>query len=459
MTPLSIPVIMCGGAGTRVWPESRETLPKQFIPLVGEQSTFQRLLAMLAHRDVFDKPIIITNRGYRFLVAEQLKELGMEATIVLEPERRDSGPAVAVAAALAAQNGPDTVVAMFAADHIYEKPDAFLAGCRAAAETAAKGYIVSFGIRPDHAATNFGYIRPGAAIGGSDARKVEAFVEKPDAETAARYIAEGYLWNSGNFVFPAGLMRSEIARFEPDMAAAVDDAVANAKPDLNFLVLDDASFARATKKSIDYAVMERTDRAAVLPADMGWSDLGTWSSALGFIEQDEAGNSIRGDGVVLNCRNVHVRSTETLTAAVGLEDVIVVTTPDAVLVLNSKEADQVKTLVDDLKRRNRREVVEHRRVYRPWGYYQSVDQGARYQVKRILVRPGGTLSLQKHFHRAEHWIVVKGTAEVTRDDDIILVHENEFDLSADRLSAQAVEPGQNRSRAHRGSDRQLSRRG
>ena len=284
MGPLCIPVIMCGGAGTRVWPESRETLPKQFIPLVGERSTFQRLVSLLDDAAVFDTPIVITNRDYRFLVAEQLSELGMTATIVLEPERRDSGPAVGVAAALAAQQGPDTIVAMFAADHIYEKPEAFLDSAKAAAETAAKGYIVSFGIKPSHPATNFGYIRPGAQIEGTRCVKVDAFVEKPDTETANRYIAEGYLWNSGNFVFPAELMRSEIARFEPEMAAAVDEAVAKAKPDLNFIVLDDASFARATKKSIDYAVMERTDRAAVLPADMGWSDLGTWSSALSYFD-------------------------------------------------------------------------------------------------------------------------------------------------------------------------------
>jgi mannose-1-phosphate guanylyltransferase / mannose-6-phosphate isomerase len=425
MGALSIPVIMCGGAGTRVWPESRETLPKQFIPLVGEQSTFQRILSMLGNSAIFAKPIIVTNRDYRFLVAEQLSELGLEATIVLEPERRDSGPAVGVAAALAAQAGPDTIVSMFAADHIYEKPEAFLASCRAAGETAAKGYIVSFGIRPSYPATNFGYIRPGTAIGGSDAHKVAAFVEKPDAATAERYIAEGYLWNSGNFVFPAALMRAEIERFEPDMAAAVDNAVANAKPDLEFLVLDAASFGRAPKKSIDYAVMERTDSAAVLPADMGWSDLGTWGSAVAYAAQDDAGNSVRGDGVVLDCRNVHIRSPETLTAVVGLEDVIVVTTADAVLVLNSNEAGRVKELVDALRQRDRREVVEHRRVYRPWGYYQSVDQGVRHQVKRILVRPGGCLSLQKHLHRAEHWIVVKGTAEVTRNDDVIQLHENE----------------------------------
>jgi len=425
MASLCIPVIMCGGAGTRVWPESRETLPKQFIPLVGEQSTFQRIVSLIADKSVFDAPIVITNRDYRFLVAEQLAELGVKGTIVLEPERRDSGPAVAIAAALAEQRDPDVVVGIFAADHIYEKPEAFLARCREAAETAAQGFVVSFGIKPTFPATNFGYIRPGAPIEGTVARKVEAFVEKPNADTAERHIGEGYLWNSGNFVFPAQVMRNEVARFEPEIGAAVDKAVARAKTDLDFLVLDEASFGRATKKSIDYAVMERTDRAAVVEADMGWSDLGTWNSALSFTPRDEAGNSVRGDGVILDCRNVHVRSTEILTAAIGLEDVIVVTTPDAVLVLNAKEADKVKALVDDLKRRNRREVLEHRRVYRPWGYYQSVDEGTRYQVKRILVRPGGCLSLQKHFHRAEHWIVVRGTAEVTRGEEVVQVHENE----------------------------------
>ncbi|ODR95866.1 mannose-1-phosphate guanyltransferase [Methyloceanibacter stevinii] len=420
-----IPVIMCGGAGTRVWPESRETLPKQFITLVGDQSTFQRIISMISDPAVFDQPVVITNRDYRFFVAEQLAELGVAATIVLEPERRDSGPAVAAAAELAAKAGPDTVVAMFAADHIYEKPAEFIGNCKAAIQTAVKGNIVSFGIKPTHPATNFGYIRPGAPIEGTAARKIEAFVEKPDAETAERYIAEGYLWNSGNFVFPAEMMRAEIERFEPEMAVAVAEAVATAETDLDFLVLGEKSFGRATKKSIDYAVMERTDRSAVLEADMGWNDLGTWSSALSFTEADAAGNSVRGDGIVLNCTNVHVRSPEMLTAVVGLDDVVVVTTADAVLVLNSKEADKVKLLVDDLRKRGRRELVEHKRVYRPWGYYQGVDQGARHQVKRILVKPGASLSLQKHFHRAEHWIVVKGTAEVTRDNEVILVHENE----------------------------------
>jgi mannose-1-phosphate guanylyltransferase/mannose-6-phosphate isomerase len=366
---LSKPVIMCGGAGTRVWPESRETLPKQFIPLVGERSTFQRLMSMLQDSGIFDKPVIITNHDYRFLVAEQLSEFGLTATIVLEPERGDSGPAVAVAAGIAAQAGLDTVVSMFAADHIYERPEAFLECCRKAMEAAAKGYIVSFGITPRYPATNFGYIRPGEPIPGTEARKIEAFVEKPDAVTADRYIADGYYWNSGNFVFPAELMRAEIARFEPEMAAAADEAIARAKPDLDFLVLDADAFRRAPKKSIDYAVMERTDRAAVVEADVGWSDLGTWSSVQSFMTKDADGNSVRGDAVVLDSRNVHVRSEEILTAVVGLEDVVVVTTPDAVLVLNSKEADKVKKLVDTLKQEKRREIVEHRRVYRPWGYY------------------------------------------------------------------------------------------
>lgn len=425
MNALSVPVIMCGGAGTRVWPESRETLPKQFIPLVSDISTFQQLLLMLRDSGIFGNPVVITNQNYRFLASEQLAAVGVDATIVLEPERRDSGPAVGVAAALAAKTEPDSIVSMFAADHIYEKPESFMESCRKAIQTAGEGYIVSFGITPTAPATNFGYIRPGAPIPGTEALMIEAFVEKPDQETAERYISEGYFWNSGNFVFPAALMQTEIERYEPEMASAVDAAVAGAKADLDFLVLDGDAFGRAPKKSIDYAVMERTDRAAVVEADVGWSDLGTWSAVQSFMDQDASGNSVRGDAVVLHSRNVHVRSEESLTAVVGLEDVVVVTTPDAVLVLNSNQADKVKTLVDALKKKERREIIEHRRVYRPWGYYQSIDQGARYQVKRIVVRPDGRLSLQKHFHRAEHWVVVKGTAEVTRNGEVMQVHENE----------------------------------
>jgi mannose-1-phosphate guanylyltransferase / mannose-6-phosphate isomerase len=421
-----IPVIMCGGSGTRVWPESRESLPKQFIPLIGETSTFQSIVKILSDRDVFDDPIIITNVDYRFRVAEQLEEIGAKGTIVLEPVRRDSGPAVAIAAVLASHAATDAVVAVLAADHVFSDGERFAKLCREAADAAAKGAIVTFGVKPDHPATGYGYIRVGAALDATGkAHHVAAFVEKPDATKAERFVREGYLWNSGNFVFRADVMLDELKRFEPDMASAAETAVAGARRDLDFLLLDAETFAKAPKKSIDYAVMERTDKAAVIAADVGWSDVGLWSTVWRLSERDSDGNSLRGHAVAIDSRNVLVRSNDHLAAVVGLDNVIVVATQDAVLVADQSHADKVKKLVDVLKAQNRREATEHKRSYRPWGYYQSVDEGARYQVKRIVVKPGGRLSLQKHFHRAEHWIVVRGTAEVTRNGEIHYVHENE----------------------------------
>jgi mannose-1-phosphate guanylyltransferase/mannose-6-phosphate isomerase len=421
-----LPVIMCGGAGTRLWPESRETLPKQFIALLGSRSTFQDTAAMLARCELFEKPIVISNYDYRFLVAEQLEQIGLGAEIVLEPARRDSGPAVAVAAELAAARSPSTIVAVMAADHCVENPAALIALCAEAAVAARAGHIVTLGIAPTHPATGFGYIRCGAPVDGAPGvRLVEAFVEKPDEATAQHYVEAGYLWNSGNFIFRADVMKGEIARFEPAMAAAAEAAVANAGRDLQFLVLDAVAFGDAPKKSIDYAVMEQTSRAAVIPADIGWSDVGTWSAVRDLVDADEAGNSIRGHGIVMGASNVHVRSEEYLTAVVGVSGVIVVTTQDAVLVLDAKQADKVKDLVERLKGENRREALEHKRIYRPWGYYQSIDSGQRYQVKRLFVKPGGQLSLQRHHHRAEHWVVVKGTAEVTLDAKVSHVFENE----------------------------------
>jgi len=420
-----LPVIMCGGSGTRVWPESREALPKQFISLVGPRSTFQTAVATLKD-PAFDAPVVISNHDYRFLVAEQLAQIQTEARIVLEPVRRDSGPAVAVAAALAEKMGPDTIVAMLAADHVVRKPDVFVELCKQAAVAAAAGHIVTLGITPTEPATGYGYIRMGAPVAdGSAVKKVAAFVEKPDADTAARYVADGYVWNSGNFIFRADVMMAEIEKFEPEMAQAARAAVADGKVDLGFLKLDEAAFSSAPKKSIDYAVMEKTDKAAVIPADIGWSDVGTWSAVWDMSERDASGNSINGEGLVMGGSNVHIRSSDSYTAVVGVSDVIVVTTQDAVLVVDRNRADQVKQLVDKMKALGRREVTEHKRSYRPWGYYQSIDNGARHQVKRIVVKPGARLSLQKHFHRAEHWIVVKGTAEVTRNDETHLVHENE----------------------------------
>ena len=420
-----LPVIMCGGSGTRVWPESRESLPKQFISLVGARSTFQMAAEMLDD-GVFETPVVISNHEYRFLVAEQLAEIGREARIVLEPVRRDSGPAVAVAAEIAAEAGPETVVAVLAADHVVQDKAGFVALCKQAAEAAALGYIVTLGVKPTAPATGYGYIKTSKPVTRDGAvLKVAGFVEKPDAATAEKYIAEDYLWNSGNFFFRADVMQAELQKFAPAIAEAAAEAVAKAKLDLNFVVLDKDAFSRAPKISIDYALMERTDKAAVVPADIGWSDVGNWGAVWELSDRDENGNSTRGHGVVVNASNVLVRSPEHLTTVVGVDNVIVVTTQDAVLVLNRAHGDQVKQLVDRLKAENRSEALHHKRSYRPWGYYQSVDQGARHQVKRIVVKPGQRLSLQKHFHRAEHWIVVKGTAEVTRNDEVILVHENE----------------------------------
>jgi mannose-1-phosphate guanylyltransferase/mannose-6-phosphate isomerase len=427
MPPFRItPVIMCGGAGTRLWPVSRESMPKQFVPLVGQTSTFQQVLTRVQDPELFERAIVITNADFRFVVAEQLRECGVEADIVLEPVRRDSGPAVAVAAVLAAERDPEAAVLVLAADHVIRKADEFRAACRQAAAAAAEGRIVTFGIAPTHPATNYGYIRPGAKLNGAALLAVEAFVEKPDAATAASYVADRYLWNSGNFLFRARTMLSEIARFEPDMAEAAKAAVAGLTRDLDFLRLAAEPFARAPKKSIDYAVMERTKLAAVVPADLGWSDIGSWSAVWDVLEHDASGNAVEGPVVMLDSRNSLVRSEDSvLTTVVGLDDVVVVTTADAVLVAARNKAEQVKALVEQLKSQNHRAAVEHRRIYRPWGYYQDVDLAERYRVKRIVVKPGGKLSLQKHFHRSEHWVVVKGTAEVTVGEARRSVHENE----------------------------------
>jgi mannose-1-phosphate guanylyltransferase/mannose-6-phosphate isomerase len=417
---------MCGGAGTRLWPVSRESMPKQFVPLVGKASTFQQVLARITDPELFARPIVITKDDFRFVVAEQLRERDIEADIVLEPIRRDSGPAVTVAAVLAAERDGNALVLVLAADHVIRKPEEFRDACRNAASAAAEGRIVTFGIEPTGPVTSYGYIRPGNKLNGASVRAVEAFVEKPDAKTAATYVANRYLWNSGNFLFHARTMLREVERFEPAMAEAARAAVGSLTRDLDFMRLAAEPFARAPMKSIDYAVMERTKLAAVLPADLGWSDIGSWASVWDVLDHDAAGNATDGTVAVIDCHNSLVRSDESvLTTVIGLDDVVVVSTADAVLVASRTKAEQVKALVEQLKVDNYRAAVEHRRIYRPWGYYQDVDIAARYRVKRIVVKPGSTLSLQKHFHRSEHWVVVQGTAEVTVNNDVRTVHENE----------------------------------
>lgn len=419
-----IPVLLAGGAGTRLWPVSRDALPKQFLPLVGDRSTYQETLLRVKD-PMFGPPIVITGPNFHFFARRQAEEVGVDATVVIEPLRRDSAPAIAAATAIARQRDPNAVVLALAADHIILDPEAFRATCLAGREAAEAGAIVTFGIKPTEPKTSYGYILPGEAVGATGVRKVKAFVEKPDAATAARYVLEGYLWNSGNFLFRADVLLSELARLEPAMAEAIEAAAANASNDLGFLRLAPDAFARAPQKSIDYAVMEKTDRAAVVAGDFRWSDIGSWDALLDITPRDAQGNVLHGPVVAMDSTGCVVHSDQRLTAVIGVEDMIVVSTMDAVMVVPRARSQEVKELVARLKAAKRPEATEHKRGHRPWGYYESIDMGERFQVKRIVVTPGGILSLQKHRHRAEHWIVVRGTAEVTINDNVCTVHENE----------------------------------
>jgi mannose-1-phosphate guanylyltransferase/mannose-6-phosphate isomerase len=396
------------------------------MPLTEGASTFEQTLARINDPALFGRPVVVTNSEFRFLAAEQLQRSGVEADIVLEPVGRDSGPAIAVASELIHRRDPEACALILSADHLVRDVDGFRNSCRAALGSAEAGHIVTFGVKPTWAATSYGYIKPGAQIANSNTFLVDAFVEKPDAATAARYVAEGYLWNCGNFLFRTNVMLEEIARFEPEMRAATRSAIEGITRDLDFMRLPHEIFVRAPKKSIDYAVMERSSHVAVLPVEFGWSDIGSWGTLWQELERDEAGNSFEGPVVLSDTRNSLVRSDETiLTTVVGCDNLVVVVTADAVLVIPKDQSEKVKDLVTTLRRDNRREASEHRRVYRPWGYYQGVDAGPRYQVKRIIVNPGSKLSLQKHHHRAEHWVVVKGAAEVTVNGDTKIAHENE----------------------------------
>ena len=422
---LITPLIMAGGAGTRLWPLSRDSMPKQFIPLLDDGlSTFQATLTRV-QGEGFDKPIIVTNNEFRFIVAEQMRAVGVSGEIVLEPERRDSAPAIAIGALLVARRDEKGLCLALAADHVIPDVEAFRRDCRSAAALAASGPIMTFGIVPTEPATGYGYIEPGAPLKAEGANAVARFVEKPSADIAKTYVEQGFLWNSGNFIFAADRMLAELEAFVPEMLAAAGRALAGAVEDLDFLRLDAKAFAEATKVSIDYAVMEKTKYAGVLRASFGWSDVGSWDSLQAIRPQDGNGNVLEGPVVAIGTKGSLIRSDEVLTTVIGLEDAVVVATRDAVLVTTKARAAEVKGLVEQLKKEGRREATEHLRMYRPWGWYQRIDLGGRFQVKRINVKPGGLLSLQKHFHRAEHWVVVSGTAEVTLDGTVSYIHENE----------------------------------
>ncbi len=416
------PVLLSGGSGTRLWPLSREAYPKQFLPLVGDDTMVQatwRRVAPLAGA----APIVVANEEHRFLVAEQLRQIDAPVpAIILEPVGRNTAPAIAAAALQAMTGGEDPLLLVLPSDHVVRDAEAFRAAVREAGEAASAGALVTFGILPDAPETGFGYIQ---SASGTGLQQVLRFVEKPDAATAQSYLdAGGYYWNSGMFLFRASRYLEELGKFRSDILQAVRTAFDGAQRDGDFIRLDREAFSGSPSDSIDYAVMEKTDRAMVLPVDIGWNDVGSWSALWEVSERDADGNAHHGDVIAVDTRNSYAYA-QRLVALVGVDDIVVVETDDAVLVAHKDRVQEVKQVVAQLKDSQRSQAILHRKVYRPWGAYDSIDTGERFQVKRITVKPGGVLSLQMHHHRAEHWIVVSGTAKVTRGEETLLLSENQ----------------------------------
>ncbi len=419
------PVILSGGAGTRLWPLSREMYPKQLLALTSRYTMLQDTALRLAGIAGARAPIVVCNEAHRFTVAEQLYALGLEpSAILLEPAGRNTAPAVALAALKAQELDADATMVVAPADHVIRDARAFQLAAEVAAELAQGGKLVTFGIVAHSPETGYGYIRRGAGQG--PAYPVAQFIEKPPLDVAQQFVASGdYFWNSGMFVFKASRYLRELAAFAPDILEAATAAYRAAKADLDFVRIDKAAFDACRSESIDYAVMEKTHDAVVLPLDAGWSDVGSWSSLFDALPSDEDGNVLQGDVLVHDTRDCFVHSTSRLVTAVGMDDHIIVETKDAVLVAPKERVQDVKELVAKLKKAGRSESAWHREVYRPWGSYDSIDDGDRFQVKRLSLKPGGILSLQMHHHRAEHWIVVQGTARVTCGEKTFLLSENE----------------------------------
>jgi mannose-1-phosphate guanylyltransferase / mannose-6-phosphate isomerase len=422
------PLVLSGGSGSRLWPMSRRLLPKQFLPLTSEHSMLQDTVARMQGVQGARAPIIVSNAEHRFLVAEQMREIGVKPEVqILEPVGRNTAPAVAVAALHVQSRQPDACLFVLPSDHLIQDVPAFHAAIATALPLAAGGSLVTFGITPRGPVTGYGYLERGEPISGSKGSfQVARFVEKPDPETARRYVASGrFYWNSGMFVFQARRYLEELQRFRPDIAASAKAAWQAGKSDLDFLRLDQAAFEACPSDSVDYAVMERTSASVMVQADIGWSDVGSWAALWETGKQDEKGNVVHGDVDLRDARGCYVRAESRLVSVLGGTDLVVVETDDAVLVADKSRSQEVKEVVETLDRKARTEHVSHSRVYRPWGYYESIDAGDRFQVKRIMVKAGEALSLQMHHHRAEHWIVVSGTAKVTRDEETKLLSENE----------------------------------
>jgi mannose-1-phosphate guanylyltransferase/mannose-6-phosphate isomerase len=420
------PVIMSGGAGSRLWPLSRQLYPKQLLPLAGERTMIQETVERVKGPG-FAAPIVVCNQEHRFLIAEQMRSCGIEKpTIMLEPVGRNTAPVAAVASLLLAELDPWALVLLMPADHVVEDKVAFAKAVEIAAAAAREGAIATFGIQPGGPETGYGYIQRGEAIATKGAYRVKRFVEKPDRAAAQTYLDAGdYFWNGGIFVFRAKTFLDELQQFEPQIVAQCQEAVSKGKGDLDFFRLDEKAFTASPSKSIDYAVMEHTEHAVVVPVDMGWSDVGSWQSLWEIATRDGQGNAQDGDIVALNCTNSYLRSEGPLLAAVGVDDVVVVATQDAVLVTRRGATQDVKKVVEEIERSGRHHHMHHRQVFRPWGSYDSIDTGERFQVKRIIVNPGAKLSLQMHHHRAEHWVVVSGTAKVTNGENVFILNENE----------------------------------
>ena len=422
------PVILSGGAGTRLWPLSRAVLPKQLLPLVSDKTMLQETALRVADWPELMAPVVVCGNEHRFLVAEQMREINVAPLgILLEPVGRNTAPAVAAAAHFLAAIDPDAVMLVLPADHVIEDGAAFAAAVARAAAMVEEGALATFGIVPTGPETGYGYIRRGAAVDGADGcYQVARFVEKPDRATAQEFLRDGgYDWNSGMFLFRAERYLAELARLRPDIAAASEAAVRLGYSDLDFCRLDEDSFNACPSESIDYAVMEHTAHAVVVPADIGWSDVGSWSALWEVLPRDGDGNSHRGDIYLDGVINSLVRAESRIVAVIGVQDLVIIETPDAVLVAHKDQVQRVKQVVEHLQSKQRTEHLHHTKVYRPWGHYEGIDAGDRFQVKRITVKPGEKLSLQMHHHRAEHWVVVSGTARVTCGESVKLLSENE----------------------------------